>query len=720
MQPSSHPEPRSCRYAFNKFILDVESGFLRHDGNEIALQPKAFEVLSYLVERHGRLVTKTELMDAVWPETAITDNSLSQCLVQIRRALADDSQQMIRTVARRGYVFAAHVTTPPLEMPRSGDHLRTEAATPVLVPVPPPGGPGSGLYRKSAMALAAVAAAGLLFWAYPRRNKPELRYTQITNFPDFASGPALSRDGRMVAFFRGSNSFATPTPVYVKMLPNGDPVKVTDDGHNKYGLAFSHDGSHVAYTRWNDGTTYQWNTYTVPLPGGTPSLLFANAAGLTWLDERRLLYSEIRSGLHMGLVTSSLNRTDRREIYFPEHERRMAHYSYPSPDGKWLLTVEMEPTWLPCRILPFDGSSSGKQVGPTGPCTAAGWSPDGKWMYFGVHVNGANHLWRQAFPDGQPEQLTFGPAEEEGLAVAPDGSLITSVGVRQGAVWIHDSKGERAISPEGFAAANYLVLTAPKFSTNGRELYYLLRRDTPGSITELWRTNLDTNASEAIVRDFGIIEFDIEGDEGGGGEVVFSAEPPGKPSQIWLARLDRGSPPKRIADTGEGAPRFGPDGTLWFRYTDGKTNYVGMMKKDGTQRRKMAPYAISTLMNSSPGGRWVTAMAPAEGKAVIDTIAISVDGGARRTLCPGRCSVAWDRDGKFFYVGVASNTSLAFPVARGDLPEQPAGGFASLDKSPPAGVRLVPGAEISPGSDPSIFAFVKNTTHRNLFRISLD
>src|SRR5207249_10021593 len=82
-------------------------------GEEVSLRPKAFEVLTYLVERHGRLVTKSELLEAVWPDAAVTENSLAQCLLEIRRALADDSQQIIRTVARRGYLFAAPVTAVP-------------------------------------------------------------------------------------------------------------------------------------------------------------------------------------------------------------------------------------------------------------------------------------------------------------------------------------------------------------------------------------------------------------------------------------------------------------------------------------------------------------------------------------------------------------------------------------------------------------------------------
>src|SRR5262245_244553 len=97
------------KYRFGTFELDLDRGFLVQEGREVALRPKSFDVLRHLVVHHGRLVSKDDLTAAVWPDTAVTDNSLSQCLFEIRRAIGDESQTIIRTVARRGYVFDAPV-----------------------------------------------------------------------------------------------------------------------------------------------------------------------------------------------------------------------------------------------------------------------------------------------------------------------------------------------------------------------------------------------------------------------------------------------------------------------------------------------------------------------------------------------------------------------------------------------------------------------------------
>jgi serine/threonine protein kinase len=132
-----------------------------------------------------------------------------------------------------------------------------------------------------------------------------------------------------------------------------------------------------------------------------------NASGLAWLDDQNIVYSKVIEELHMGIATGTESRTGERMIYLPPGMSSMAHRSFPSPDKRSLLIVEMDTTgtWLPCRLLPYDSSSSGRPVGPANAqCTAAGWSPDGKWMYFTSSASGAFHIWRQEFPEGAPEQ----------------------------------------------------------------------------------------------------------------------------------------------------------------------------------------------------------------------------------------------------------------------------------------------------------------------------
>ena len=190
------------------------------------------------------------------------------------------------------------------------------------------------------------------------------------------------------------------------------------------------------------------------------------------------MYSALTGeGIHMGIFTATESRSEQRTVYMPASVDGMAHRSFLSPDGDWVIVVEMDAGgWLPCRLVPFDGSSPGRRVGPApAQCTFAGWTPDGKWMYFSANTGNGFHIWRQRFPDGTPEQVTSGATEEHGISFAPDGkSFVTSVGESQSALWIHDSKGERQITFEGYA---YL----PSFSadTNAAVLSAALQREPP-------------------------------------------------------------------------------------------------------------------------------------------------------------------------------------------------------------------------------------------------
>src|SRR6266513_4703536 len=88
--------------SFDGFTLDLTRGCLLRGAEEVKLRPKPFEALKYLVENPGRLISKTELIEVIWPDTAVTDDSLVQCLIEVRRALNDDALLFIKTVRRRG------------------------------------------------------------------------------------------------------------------------------------------------------------------------------------------------------------------------------------------------------------------------------------------------------------------------------------------------------------------------------------------------------------------------------------------------------------------------------------------------------------------------------------------------------------------------------------------------------------------------------------------
>ena len=101
-------------YQFGPYTLEVAEHRLRHGDREVSLPPKAFETLVYLVERHGHLVKKNELLDALWVDVAVTEGVLTLRIKEIRQALGDDAQnpRFIRTIPTVGYKFIADVQEP--------------------------------------------------------------------------------------------------------------------------------------------------------------------------------------------------------------------------------------------------------------------------------------------------------------------------------------------------------------------------------------------------------------------------------------------------------------------------------------------------------------------------------------------------------------------------------------------------------------------------------
>jgi serine/threonine protein kinase len=555
--------------------------------------------------------------------------------------------------------------------------------------------------------LAAIVVAGLMLARSGRQTATRIPWQQITSFTDSATSPALSPDGRMLTFLRGPETFVvTSGQVYVKMLPDGQPVRLTNDNLPKMSPVFSPDGSRIAYT-------VPWDTWVVPVLAGEPKFMLKNASGLIWTGPQHVLFTEVKSGWHMALVASTESRAESRDVYVPpDKEAGMAHRSYLSPDRKQVLLAEMDRTgWLPCRVTPFEGGSLGKQVGPApSRCTDAAWSPDGRWMYFSADTGGGFHLWRQRTDSGAPEQLTFGPTEEQGIAVAPDGrSLITSAGTRQSAVYVHDASGDRQLTSEGFAVE-------PAFSSDGKKLYYLASTAQFAS-RQLWVADLESGRTEGLLPGVAMWSYAVSKD---GKLVVYWTSEAG----IRLAALDRGFPPRQLSSGGQRNLRLGSSGDVFFGARDGGATYLYRMSQDGSERRKVLSDPIVDLFAISPDEQWalVTHQVPGD----VSLRAYPLRGGPPVPVC-NRCRARWAPDGK----------SIWFAITEGLMGTQrativvPLRGGTMLPPLPPAGIQsreellTIPGAQLIldrtavPGPTPSTYAFSRTSAQRNLYRIPL-
>lgn len=707
----------------------------------IPLPPKVFDVLLAFLKSAGAPMSRDDLMKAVWGDAFVEEGNLTNAISVLRKALGCDTSesQYIVTIPRRGYRFAAPIRE---YQPESGAEIELEErSTERLVIEETEEQTGTAwrllvrLGRRAKLSLLMIGALTLLGSAiivlrpFQRPGVPaRLEYTQLTHFADSATSPALSPDGRILAFIRSEYTFGGPGQIYVKLLPDGEPVQLTNDDLQKRGSPkFSPDGTRIAYAALKPGSG--WDTWVVPVLGGQARFFLANASGLTWIDagprHSRLLFSELTGRAHqMAIVTSTESRAQHRTVYMPPTEMGMAHRSYLSPDRKHVLLAEMDHrSWLPCRLTPFDGSSPGKPVGPAPAwCTDAAWSPDGKWMYFSSNTGNGYHIWRQRLPNGTPEQITSGVTQEEGIEVAPDGrSIVTSIGASQSTVWFHDSQGDRQITSEGYGFF-------PSISPDGKKLYYLLRaggaRRFPSG--ELWVADLPSGQRQRLLPDFLIQHYAISAD---GQRVVFIAsEDPGH-FPVWVAALNGRSAPRRVTTIDGGKASFAAGGYVLFVGEEKGARFIYRVKEDGSELQKVVRVAIAGTFSVSPDGKWVVMIPPSTGEMATATMVYPVGGGSPTLMCvpcnienramrDGPPGVSWSPDGKFLYLNIQESI-YAIPLRPGQmLPQIPASGFQSKEEvAALPGARLIPQQGAFPGPNPSSYTFTKVATHRNIYRI---
>ena len=567
--------------------------------------------------------------------------------------------------------------------------------------------------------VAAILVGAAAVWVNLRGAPASKRVpVQITHFATAVRDPALSPDGRMLAYVVQEPQ-GIDSQIFVQPAAGGRPKQLTRTPGRKAWPAFSPDGSQIAFTL--TGEEWKWDTWGVPIVGGeAPRLLLPNAHQLQWIRDGRVLFSEFKRGVQVGVVVARASRSEARDLYVPP-SAGMAHVSDLSPDGRLVAIGQMLP--LSCFVMPFVGSGERRAVGTAeAPCAMfVRWSPDGQWLYFASGTAPDFQLFRQPARGGPSEQLTSdrglaGIGVVTWFALTGDGrSVIYPSGDAQETVWLHRlGENDTQLTFEGDARN-------PAILADGKQLVYLSGpRFAPA---QMWMRSLDGSSAVEVAPDFRAVSIAPSRD---GTFIAFAGPDAHKKVHLWLASLNNSWAPREI-DVGDhevSDVSVAPDSkSIFYVAREGAATQIWRVDADGRNRRPITEREPSLRLSSiSPDGRWMSVTRGA--RTPREEWIYQADGGGGRMLFTN-WRFRWMPGNRSFLLTNSGMVSTAWlvPNATGaDVPSHvPANPTAEILAR--LGGRKVLSADFFveplPGPDSSSVVYSKVENRSNLFQLAL-
>jgi Tol biopolymer transport system component/DNA-binding winged helix-turn-helix (wHTH) protein len=638
-------------YTFGNCLLDRQRGCLLRDGQEIKLRPKSFELLAYLVENPGRLVTKDELMKAVWSEAFVTDDSLVQCVRDVRRALGDDSQHQVKTVPRRGYILGMDVIRNGSVNLQSSETRNGEESIPPLAPAA--SGPRNDLEVSArrvwpwiGTALVTLALISVVLALYPSATTtpPVWRAIPLTTYPGIEFNPAVSPDNRSVAFTwngEGQDNF----DIYVQPIGQGRPQRLTVDRAQDTSPAWSPKGDKIAFLRRIDNDRNQ--VVLIPAFGGPEQILAETLSGVTG--------GAIASDLRMNLTWT--------------------------PDGNWVVAHDRETRQSPESLFLFSVSTGEKRLLIQTPAgyhdENTAFSPAGDAVAFSRHsAKALSELYllglsRDFRPSGSAIRLTNEGGQVTHPVWAKGGSRIFyRLGSNLRAVDVRSSGQPQVVMLEERGGIAELSL--------GRDLIY----SQTAYDANIWRAEIPPRGSPPAVPHSLISSTRADNSaqySRDGRTIAFRSSRSGS-DEIWISNGD-GSNPIQVTSFGPRVmfPNWSPDGLrlVFHARPEGQADIFTVAAGGGSPVRVTSDPAEDTLASYSLDGRWIYFSSNRSGESEIWKM--PADGGdAIRLTAGGGLMPVESPDGKsVFYARVSEreNGIWKFPV-EGGKPERVTGRIA--------------------------------------------
>ncbi|HKF51693.1 MAG TPA: LpqB family beta-propeller domain-containing protein [Candidatus Acidoferrales bacterium] len=351
-----------------------------------------------------------------------------------------------------------------------------------------------------------IAGFGVWKFAPGSESGTHMHFMAVTNFAGVQAQPALSPDGRSVAFVSNRDGHYN---IYVGLTGGGSLVQVTNDANLKARPAWSPDGATLAYARLNDSGL--WDIWEVPALGGTPRPVILDATDPAWSPDGRSLAYE--NGADETLWISGVQGENAHRVLPPPNSFTRDTEPRFSPDGSQIAFISRRQG--PGGTVSVVDIASGKARELTNDDELAlspAWSPDGRSIYSASSRGGTVNIWKNSLRGGEPEQITAGQGDDAQLDVSADGKRIVF------STWRSNTNIARMDLTAKASEQKVEMLTtdparnqvAPAYSHDGKHITYFSNLNGVEN-ENIWISDADGSNPLALVRDDQINVFPLWG-----------------------------------------------------------------------------------------------------------------------------------------------------------------------------------------------------------------
>jgi eukaryotic-like serine/threonine-protein kinase len=660
-------------FEFGPFSIDTLNRQLLRDGEVVPLKAKAVDTLLLLIESHGDVIEKNDLMQALWPESFVEESNLTQNIYILRKALGGD---YIETIPRRGYRFTAPVNEPVNGAPDViviKERTRTSVSYEVengvgpaeaneiakVIDVTPqimrqlPAATQPHSWRRwfwVGLVLIAIVVAGVTVFL-KLRPRPLFESVKLTKFTTTGKAvkAAISPDGKYVAYVLNDSGQQS---VWLRQLVTGTEVQiVSPEQTDIYGLTFTRDGNYVFYVSQKQNVLAV--LYQVPTLGGAPDKLIEDVdSPVTFSpDNRQMAFLRFSPG-KASIVIANTNGTAERVLVSTRQSdavRIGPNGVLPpawSPDGGLIaVPVSINSTQWNQTIYGYR-TTDGAQVQITASQWPAlgriEWFPDGSGLLATIietEASSEQQIWIVPYPKGNARRITNDLTDYRDVSVTADArTLITIQSEKKANIWLVAT--DDLDHPKQLTSTSYDGLNGVGWAPDGRLVY----TSWIGGEQNIWITDPRGGASKQLTSHAGFNEQPVVSPDGR--YIVFLSNR-NNHEHLWRMDIDGRNPIELTHGTSDRQPTFTADGqTVIYRTLIPPSLY--RVSIDGGPA---APFSLEASFdpNVSPDGKTIACGYRPQPAAKNQIALIDASGGEPKTVhdfpaCYGR--MRWMPDGK--------------------------------------------------------------------------